>query len=527
MPAARRWSSSIVDPHFLSRCQRARTRSTNVRLDPVNEAGIERAGDLRRRRGARRISGSSAATSCERAPFGQGPRAARSTTAIARRPGRVRRRARRPALRRARRRRRRRGWRASAPRPRPGARAPPAMRLGRVRDVRSTSAGSVSHSACQPPTARSCSCGIAASIVATRPGACTAAATAARRPPPGCACAASTTSRRGRGAAASATSPTSVCASRAMSRPTLPSVPQAMPSAHATSTSAAAFGVPRQVGHPQVEPRGQRRRHGRARRARGSTACRWRRPTARPARRRAPRASRCRARSRPSSQVAALAPKVVGRGLLQPGAAGNRRGRVAARQIGGAAAAADRARPARRRPRRAAAARAPCRSRPGWWRPSARARRPSASAAATRAVRCRTSGNEQVAGLARRRRRARRGRSSSARAAARIGGTLDAGITPTSASASASATSTSSIACTRRGRGERRVAAGAASWAVGRALDTRRATRRRRRSRARPARRCRNDTRWPRRGTASSVARRSAGTPRRIASRSLSGSPAK
>ena len=44
--------------------------------------------------------------------------------------------------------------------------------------VRCTNSGSVCHSACQPPTPRSCSCGIAASIVATSPGARTAAAIA-------------------------------------------------------------------------------------------------------------------------------------------------------------------------------------------------------------------------------------------------------------------------------------------------------------------------------------------------------------
>ena len=41
--------------------------------------------------------------------------------------------------------------------------------------VTRTSSGSTSHSACQPPSPRSCSCGIALSIVATRPGARTAA----------------------------------------------------------------------------------------------------------------------------------------------------------------------------------------------------------------------------------------------------------------------------------------------------------------------------------------------------------------
>ena len=90
----------------------------------------------------------------------------------------------------------------------------------------------VGHSACQPPAARSCSCGIAASIVATRPGVRIAPATAVTARTGFCLCGIDDEPPL---PCASKASPTSDCASMVRSRPILPSAPQAMPNADATS----------------------------------------------------------------------------------------------------------------------------------------------------------------------------------------------------------------------------------------------------------------------------------------------------
>ena len=104
-------------------------------------------------------------------------------------------------------------------------------------EVTSASAGKVGHSACQPPSARSCSWTCAAKdgggeIGRDRRG---------RRAPPrrrsDCACAAWSRSRRGRARAGSNASPTSVCISSATSRAILPQVPARIAKAAATSAS--------------------------------------------------------------------------------------------------------------------------------------------------------------------------------------------------------------------------------------------------------------------------------------------------
>ena len=102
-------------------------------------------------------------------------------------------------------------------------------------ETRQQSSGRVSHSACQRPRLRSCSCGIAANRVETSPGARVAAAISTAlltglrlcgmveeppRPAP----------------AGSKTSPASVCISRLTSRPNLPRLPATRPSTLANST---------------------------------------------------------------------------------------------------------------------------------------------------------------------------------------------------------------------------------------------------------------------------------------------------
>ena len=99
---------------------------------------------------------------------------------------------------------------------------------------------------------------------------------------PGCACAASRTSRR---ALASRTSPTSVCASRVMSRAILPIAPAATPSAP-RARRPAAQRVPRQQRRVEAESVG-------ASRCAAAVAgrARQRSPASRPRRRAAPRSA--------------------------------------------------------------------------------------------------------------------------------------------------------------------------------------------------------------------------------------------
>ena len=104
------------------------------------------------------------------------------------------------------------------------------------------------HSACQPPAARSCSCGIAARIVATSPGARMAAATAVTARTGFCLCGMTTTPhRRPPGPRPLRTEPSNV-----RSRPTLPSAPHAIPNAADTSAHPIAVGMPWHRGHAQA-----------------------------------------------------------------------------------------------------------------------------------------------------------------------------------------------------------------------------------------------------------------------------------
>ncbi|MNQ93279.1 hypothetical protein D3C85_1087380 [compost metagenome] len=102
--------------------------------------------------------------------------------------------------------------------------------------ARVTICGSVSHSACQPPSARSCSCTMPASIVATSGGTRTATVSTAAQPTGLRLCGIVLEPPRP-GPDGSATSPTSVCIIRDKSRAILPSVPVSRPSAVATATS--------------------------------------------------------------------------------------------------------------------------------------------------------------------------------------------------------------------------------------------------------------------------------------------------
>ena len=229
---------------------------------------------------------------------------------------------------------------------------------------------------------------------------------------------------------------------------TLPSAPHVKPSAHATSTSR-----PRSVCHGRSGTRRSRRR---------ASASATAGPAGPEARQRAGGAAELhgqRVVERDRQPLAGpgqtveprrrLGAEGGGRGLLQPRPAGDRRGDMTRAPGRPRRRGAGRARPAPRRSPRAVAARAPCRSRPGWWRPSARGRPPSRRPPRPARVRCRTSGMSRLPASSASAASAAEVEAS-ARAAARIGATLDAGITPPSASASASATSTSSIAWTRR-----------------------------------------------------------------------------
>ena len=220
----------------------------------------------RRRRDASRIAGSSAATSWSGRPLGQARRHASSTRPPPRRV-RAPAPARPPSPSAARHAaRQRRGSRACASSSTTRCASARAIARRGPSAVRCTSAGSVSHSACQPPTARSCSCGIAASIVATSPGACTAAATASADATGLRLCGIDDDPPRP-GAAGSATSPTSVCASSAMSRPILPSDAARQAQRAGDGRRAAAFAVPGHLGHAQAETCGQGVGHGRSRSA--------------------------------------------------------------------------------------------------------------------------------------------------------------------------------------------------------------------------------------------------------------------
>ena len=173
--------------------------------------------------------------------------------------------------------------------------------------VSDTSSGSVGHSACHPPSPRSCSCGIAASIVATRPGARTAAASTTDACTGFCLC----------GIAdewppfPSAASPTSVCASSDTSRAILPSVPHVTPSAHAHRAKRSRCACQGIAG--DVRPSREARRSETSRPRSPSDASvpdappNWRTRTSSSA-----AASAARWRATASSQPAAFTPKVIG-----------------------------------------------------------------------------------------------------------------------------------------------------------------------------------------------------------------------
>ena len=101
-------------------------------------------------------------------------------------------------------------------------------------DSTRTSSGSVSHSACHPPRPRSCSCGIAANIVATSPGARTAAASATAQATGLRFCGIVEEPPRP-GADGSAASAISLCASSETSRAILPRTPTTFPHAAASA----------------------------------------------------------------------------------------------------------------------------------------------------------------------------------------------------------------------------------------------------------------------------------------------------
>ncbi len=297
---------------------------------PGERGGIERAGDpagVEVVANLRLVGGHLV----ERAPLGQGPPAAAFHHAPSPRPGRSPAPTRRPALRRGRRRRRRRGWRASGVSSTTRCASAPAMAWAASR-ARSTSAGRVSHSACQPPTARSCSCDHRRQHRGHQARRLHRRRHRPRRRTGLRLCGIDEEPPRP-GAAASATSPTSVCASRAMSRPTLPSAPQVRPSAHATSTTRLRSVCHGRSGTRRSRRARQRRRRGRAPRAE--------------ARQRAGGAAELDGQHGVEGQREPLAHPdqavepgrglgAEGRrgGLLQPGAAGDRRGHVAAGKIG-------------------------------------------------------------------------------------------------------------------------------------------------------------------------------------------------
>ena len=101
-------------------------------------------------------------------------------------------------------------------------------------EVTSASAGNVTHSVCQPPSPRSCSCTCAARMVATRLGAIVAAESAAAAPI-GLRLCGSVDEPPRPGASGSKASPTSICIISATSRAILPQVPARMAKAAATS----------------------------------------------------------------------------------------------------------------------------------------------------------------------------------------------------------------------------------------------------------------------------------------------------
>ena len=103
-------------------------------------------------------------------------------------------------------------------------------------EVTSASAGKVGHSACQPPSARSCSCTCAAMMVASRLGAMVAAASAAAAAVGLRLCGMVEEPPRP-GAAGSKASATSVCIRSETSRAILPQVPARIANADATSAS--------------------------------------------------------------------------------------------------------------------------------------------------------------------------------------------------------------------------------------------------------------------------------------------------
>ena len=131
------------------------------------------------------------------------------------------------------------------------------------RRTHSTIAGSVSHSAGQLPSPRSCSCTAAVNIVATSPGTRVAAAMATDAPTGLRFCGIVDEPPRP-GALGSATSPTSVCASSARSRASLPSPAVRMPSAVAHSQSASRCVCHGAGRHAEVELAGERGRDARA-----------------------------------------------------------------------------------------------------------------------------------------------------------------------------------------------------------------------------------------------------------------------
>ena len=103
-------------------------------------------------------------------------------------------------------------------------------------EVTSASAGKVGHSACQPPSARSCSCTSAAKMVAARLGAMVAAASATAAAVGLRLCGMVEEVPRP-GAAGSNASATSVCIMSETSRAILPQVPVRIAKAHASSAS--------------------------------------------------------------------------------------------------------------------------------------------------------------------------------------------------------------------------------------------------------------------------------------------------
>ena len=290
--------------------------------------------------------------------------------------------------------------------------------------------GSVSHSACQPPSPRSCSCTIAASIVDTRPA--RASPRRARPPQPtglrlcGIVDEPPRPGRRGLERFADL----GLRQQRDIARD-LAERADEQPERRRDLGDAVAVRVPGQVGQREARaPRPARRR----RRAPCSPSAASV-PAAPPNCSTATRgAQRVDARAMPldgaRARPAAFRPERDRRRLLQPGPAG-------------AAACARAPAPARPAPstsrreigvdqverRRAAAARGRCRSRPGWSRPSARSARRRHRRLRDRARQRLDQRDRGIAGV-RARARQRSRSNSSARHCAAIAGAAAAGITP-------------------------------------------------------------------------------------------------